>query len=261
MIDTDFIGYQFSGNICIELIRDGSENDPFSGMVISAACKLPNKKIPVICPLLIEDHRTYILLNAEVFKNNGSVKLSLSGISDEKVVITSNMLELKVDASNDVQMGITPSEEYWEIEVSNAMKVWYANVVDPVFHESEIKLNQLIRRSEEQEEKTEAIISDAELAISNTNVAKANANYAANRANEATTKANNIASEVERKLNAGEFVGEKGDTGESGITTPINSMYTLSVDADGDLYVNYNDSDTPPSFVYDSETGNLYYEI
>lgn len=110
------------------------------------------------------------------------------------------------------------------------------------------------------EEANEAITL-ANTAVSNANTAAQSANIATENAETAAQNANDIASEVERKLNAGEFVGEKGDTGESGITTPINSMYTLSVDADGGLYVNYNDSDTPPSFVYDSESGNLYYEI
>ena len=53
--------------------------------------------------------------------------------------------------------------------------------------------------------------------------------------------------------------GPKGDTGESGVTTPINGFINLSVDEDGNLWAYYSDTDTPPNFEYDSETGNVYY--
>ena len=87
----------------------------------------------------------------------------------------------------------------------------------------------------------------------------------------ATDDLNSTISELNRKLANDEFrgqqgiqgiqgeKGDKGDTGESGITTPVSGMFTLSVDANGDLYANYNDS--APSFTYNSETGELFYEI
>ena len=53
------------------------------------------------------------------------------------------------------------------------------------------------------------------------------------------------------------FDGEKGDTGESGVVTPVSGFYTLSVDADGNLWVTSEDGNTP-NFEYDSATGNLY---
>ena len=51
--------------------------------------------------------------------------------------------------------------------------------------------------------------------------------------------------------------GDKGDTGESGITAPVSGFFTLSVDADGNLW-SYSESVTTPNFEYDSETGSLY---
>lgn len=51
--------------------------------------------------------------------------------------------------------------------------------------------------------------------------------------------------------------GEKGDVGESGITSPVAGFFTLSVDAEGDLWV-YSEDDNVPEFEYDSETGYLY---
>ena len=55
--------------------------------------------------------------------------------------------------------------------------------------------------------------------------------------------------------------GEKGDKGDSGVSAPSNGFFTLSMEGDGDLYVNYPDNTNPPSFVWDSESGNLYVDI
>lgn len=69
-----------------------------------------------------------------------------------------------------------------------------------------------------------------------------------------------IAEEVEKYLeeHKDELKGEKGDPGESGITTPINGFFTLSVDADGNLWAHSAEEGTTPDFEYDGETGNLY---
>lgn len=54
----------------------------------------------------------------------------------------------------------------------------------------------------------------------------------------------------------------RGATGESGVQTQISGMFTLSVDADGGLWVNCVDGElTADNFDYDSETGDLYYVI
>lgn len=52
--------------------------------------------------------------------------------------------------------------------------------------------------------------------------------------------------------------GPKGDPGESGVVAPINGFFTLSVDANGDLYAVSNAEDTPIDFEYDEDTGDLY---
>lgn len=52
--------------------------------------------------------------------------------------------------------------------------------------------------------------------------------------------------------------GDKGDRGDSGVTTPVNSFFTLSVDENGNLYVVSAEDGSTPDFEYDSETGNLY---
>lgn len=52
--------------------------------------------------------------------------------------------------------------------------------------------------------------------------------------------------------------GDKGDRGDSGVTVPISGLFSLSGDADGNLYAYYADGSTAPSFETDS-SGNIYY--
>ena len=52
--------------------------------------------------------------------------------------------------------------------------------------------------------------------------------------------------------------GEQGPAGTSSAVAPQAGFYTLEVDGDGNLYVNYPDNETEPEFDYDEKTGNLY---
>lgn len=98
---------------------------------------------------------------------------------------------------------------------------------------------------------------------------------------EAASAANALVSEIEERLERGEFngapgtqgpkgekgdpgeKGEKGDPGEqgergdSGITVPVSGFYTLSGDEEGNLWAYYADGDTPPQFETDEE-GNIF---
>lgn len=55
--------------------------------------------------------------------------------------------------------------------------------------------------------------------------------------------------------------GERGEKGDSGISAPSNGFFTLSMEGDGDLYVNYPDNTSPPSFTWDPKSGDLYVDI
>lgn len=261
------VGYQHSANLYVKLIKDPSEDSPFSGMALSAYCRRWNSKMPVACPIVEKDDGTYILLNQEVFKEDGDVYLSLGGISDDKVIVTSNNLVLQVDDSNSIITSVTPTEEYWQIEVMNAIKAWYASVVDPTFTASNNKLNQLIRQTEEHELKAEALQSKAEeqqtqvdTAITNAEMATSAAQEAANNANtkageantaaqaaaQATSSANDAAqsadnaaqaasdlvNDISAKLADGELNGKDGKDGKDGElggdTVPIGSMFPLA---------------------------------
>lgn len=59
------------------------------------------------------------------------------------------------------------------------------------------------------------------------------------------------------KGDAGEK-GEKGDRGDSGIVVPASGFFTLSGDAEGNLWVHYADGGDAPEFETD-DGGNIYY--
>lgn len=68
----------------------------------------------------------------------------------------------------------------------------------------------------------------------------------------------NVGNEHDVKLKFDIPKGEKGDRGDSGIVVPVNGLFTLAGDENGDLWVYYNDSTDPPQFETD-ENGNIYY--
>ena len=100
-------------------------------------------------------------------------------------------------------------------------------------------------------------LSDLEPAI-------ARANAAANTANTSAQATDSVRNDIVRRLQDGEFKGDKGDRGEkgatgaSGVTATASGFFTLEVDASGDLYVVTPDGGTPPNFEYEQSTGNLY---
>ena len=211
VLDNDFIGFQHSANLYIELIQDDIQNDPFSGMHVTAYCGNKRSKTTILCPLEKQEDKTYILLNTDVFLKSGNVYLSLAAIDEEKIVITSNNLLLKVDDSNNIKACVTPPEEYWQREVYNAVMVWYEKEIDPTFQANVNKLNQLIRRTEEHEEKAEELqqnaqtqqnqvataIGDAEQATQTANAAATNADEKAAAANAAAQAANKAKSDAD----------------------------------------------------------------
>lgn len=202
--------FQHSANLYLELDIDSDAGNPFSGTVLSAPCR--SRDDTVVCPVMLQDDgKHYILLREGVFKNAGEVDLSIGGISENKIVVTSNMIKMTISDSGLIKAEGTPPETYWEIEVLNAMKAWYSEVVDPTFDASNEKLNQLIRRTEEHEEKAEELqqkvqeqqnqvanaIGDAEQARQTANTAAANADEKAAAANTAAQAANKAKSDAD----------------------------------------------------------------
>ena len=55
--------------------------------------------------------------------------------------------------------------------------------------------------------------------------------------------------------------GDKGDPGENGVAFPLSGFFTMTVDADGNLYAHTAAAGDAPPLVYDEATGNLYYIV
>ena len=54
--------------------------------------------------------------------------------------------------------------------------------------------------------------------------------------------------------------GPAGADGAAGVVVSGAGLFTLEVDSNGDLYVVYDSANEAPSFYYDEDTGDLYWE-
>lgn len=233
--------FQHSANLYLELDIDSDAGNPFSGTVLSAPCR--SRDDTVVCPVMLQDDgKHYILLREEVFKNAGEVDLSIGGISENKIVVTSNMIKMTISDSGLIKAEGTPPETYWEIEVLNAMKAWYSEVVDPTFDASNEKLNQLIRRTEEHEEKAGELqqkvqeqqnqvanaIVDAEQARQTANTAAANADEKAAAANTAAQAANKAKSDADTAAGKANKAASDAITAASNANTKAGEAATAA---------------------------------
>ena len=107
---------------------------------------------------------------------------------------------------------------------------------------------------------------DVEDNAQKSNAAVAAANSAVTNANAAMKNAEAVRKDITDRVAKGEFKGDKGDTGAkgaqgtSGVTAPASGMFSLYLDsATGNLYADYPTGETPPTFEYNSATGDLYY--
>lgn len=56
-----------------------------------------------------------------------------------------------------------------------------------------------------------------------------------------------------------DFTVKNGSKGSTGVTVPVNSFFTLSVDEDGNLWAHSSENEAVPDFEYDEDTGALYF--
>lgn len=236
--------FQHSANLYLELDIDPDAGNPFAGTALSAPCR--SRDDTVVCPVLLQDDgKHYILLREEVFQNAGEVDISIGGINEDKIVVTSNMIKITISDSGPIKVTGTPPESYWEIEVLNAMKAWYADVVEPTFDASSEKLNQLIRRTEEHEEKVEELqqkvqeqqnqvadaISDADQATQTANAAAVNADEKAVAANTAAKAANTAKAGADQAKTAANEAAEEANTAASNANAKAGEAATAAAGA------------------------------
>ena len=114
----------------------------------------------------------------------------------------------------------------------------------------------------------EAIYGSLQDAKTAANNAAAAANTAASNLNNMTATATTLAAGASATASYNPSTGvmtfgiPRGATGESGVTTQITGIFTMSVDSDGGLWAHCNSDElTSANFSYDGETGDLYYVI
>lgn len=118
---------------------------------------------------------------------------------------------------------------------------------------------------EQLEQQIEGMKQSVDDSIIKTEESALKADVAAKNANNAAENATRVRDDLLKRAANGEFKGDTGNTGpqgpkgESGVTAPTNGIFFLSLDEEGNLYVDYQDQDSPPMLHYDSDTGNLYY--
>lgn len=129
------------------------------------------------------------------------------------------------------------------------------------------ELEQLERKINEAYDLASKATENANKAASTVNGVVTNCQNASIDAREAASNAEAIAADLTARIASGEFIGAKGDTGpqgpqgESGIVSTAAGFFTLWVDNDGNLWCDYSDEGEPPSFTYNSTSGNLYFNF
>lgn len=239
------IGYQHSANLYVQLTMDTSSSSPFKDCVITAACSRWDSEMPDICPIEEIDGKTYILLTEDVFREDGIVRLSIGGISKNKVVVTSNMLELRIMESNSVVSNITQAESYMEIRILTAMKVWYKEVVDPYFTASTNTLNDLIEQTRDHENSAAQLqqnaqtqqgqvttaINNAEKATNDANIAAMNADEKAAAANTAAQAANKAKGDADTATGKANKAASDANAAASNANTKAGEAATAASEA------------------------------
>lgn len=128
-------------------------------------------------------------------------------------------------------------------------------------------LDEVIAKMEEATEDMKATVEDAREAIAVMEEKAINGEFSASITvgeviNGAPGSVAKVTNSGTKKDAVFDFIIPTGPQGPSGVMAPSAGMYCLRLDpATGDLWVDYPDGTEPPAFRYDSETGNLYYEI
>ncbi|MBA4687239.1 MAG: hypothetical protein H2184_08795 [Candidatus Galacturonibacter soehngenii] len=166
--------------------------------------------------------------------------------------------------------------------LNNILSAVYGKDVRQSIHDSIKKINEEVESNQEAEaervnaeknrvtaeNEREAATTDAlnkiHIAISDSEESTENALQATAEANTATSNMQEIINDMNNKIASDYYrgkqgiKGDKGDRGDSGIIVPINGMFTLSSDEEGNVYANYTDEESPPIFEVEEINGEKY---
>lgn len=174
----------------------------------------------------------------------------------QKVITQSSITDTRPDSA--VCGYITQLIDHLDTAVfSEQLNSWYQNMTEQAERDLEAWFQQFTAWFDGTRKEFEDAVRDA--------------NEKAGLANDAAVRLNTFITNMEEQIAAGYFngpqgaqgiqgpKGDKGDRGDSGITVPVSGIFTLSGDADGNLWACYADGDNPPSFEYNQDTGDVYY--
>ncbi len=174
----------------------------------------------------------------------------------QEIITQGNITDTRADSS--VCGFITQLIDHLDTAVfSEQLNSWYQNMTEQAEQDLETWFQQFTAWFDGTREAFEDAVRDA--------------NEKAGLANDAAARLNNFITNMEEQIAAGYFngpqgaqgiqgpKGDKGDRGDSGIMVPASGIFTLSGDADGNLWACYADGDNPPSFEYNQDTGDVYY--
>ena len=228
----------------------------------------------------------------------GTVKINLRGYDDGGVVKWSSYQDLVyIGETNSPIPSPSGLEEFEEYErraelAMNRLQNVLDNEVTRQSNEATRQSNEQTRQTNEAARQTaSAAAVQAAQTAANTAVqtAQTAANTAVQTAQAAASSAlqsvDNALDDLNTRLVRGDFVGptgatgprgpkgdkgdtgatgprgpkgDKGDRGDSGVMIPVSGNYALYVDANGDLWCEYDEGTAAPNFEYDPITGNLY---
>jgi hypothetical protein len=175
----------------------------------------------------------------------------------QKLITQSNITDTRLDSS--VCGLITQLIDHLDTEIFSAqLNSWYQNMTDQAEQDLENWFIQFTAWFDQTRQEFAEAVKDAK--------------EKADLANTAAVRLNKFITDMEEQITAGYFngpqgaqgiqgpKGDKGDRGDSGILVPVSGIFTLSGDEEGNLWAYFADEDNPPSFVYDEETGDVYYD-
>ncbi|WP_302327810.1 hypothetical protein [Enterocloster lavalensis] len=183
-------------------------------------------------------------------------------VQDECILLTWTIPHSCLTTAGTVWIAIRGYDDNGTVKwASNKGAVYVEDTIDTPGNIPKERLTEL----EQLEQQIEGMKQSVDDSIVKTEESALKADVAAQNANSAAENAASVRDDILKRAANGEFKGDIGETGpqgpkgESGVTAPTNGIFFLSLDEEGNLYVDYQDQDSPPMLHYDSDTGNLYY--
>lgn len=270
-LECDEFPAQFSSNVPMLLERD----EKYADYVIGGAISFFNGKEIINKALIVDENNTFEI-PYEAFENDGNVAISFA-FSNGNTSIQTYPLSLYIVKSPGGTEVLPEDRNTWQNLVINTVNQWIVvNVKDELeqmMNEAK-SLQELAKNLAKTAEEQQVSFDNMQQIVNNTlrtfyykwkngdlfPTVHFNGTKISFKKHDGTyTDEVDIQGPVGPRGEKGPK-GDKGDVGESGVVTPINSFFTLSVDEEGNLWAHHSEKENPPNFKYDESTGNLYFE-